>query len=196
MPLAFESLSHGRLAFGFFNIDSDMLLLDRYFFFAKDFCEHVGRTAEEAGNGPYRQNWTVYPIERPEDAGDLTAAIYGIYYQGFIGDLYRLYPFPQKPEDFKQSPQGHGTQALVRRLIEKYTQGKDIPFTVSEGGAEVGVGDYRFGKEQFHALLNYVWQGGYPRWRDDIRPEYVLEMRRKIEQSAHPIFENVQLDRP
>ena len=29
MPLAFESLSHGTIAFGFFNIDSDMLLLEK-----------------------------------------------------------------------------------------------------------------------------------------------------------------------
>jgi hypothetical protein len=35
MPLAFESLSHGTIAFGFFNIESDMLLLDRYFLFAE-----------------------------------------------------------------------------------------------------------------------------------------------------------------
>jgi hypothetical protein len=34
MPLAFESLSHGIIAFGFFNIESDMLILDRYFLFA------------------------------------------------------------------------------------------------------------------------------------------------------------------
>ena len=34
MPLAFESLSHGTIAFGFFNIESDMLILDRYFLFA------------------------------------------------------------------------------------------------------------------------------------------------------------------
>jgi hypothetical protein len=31
MPLAFQSLSHGTITFGFFNIESDMLLLDRYF---------------------------------------------------------------------------------------------------------------------------------------------------------------------
>jgi hypothetical protein len=33
MPLTFESISHGTIAFGFFNIDSDMLLLEKYFFF-------------------------------------------------------------------------------------------------------------------------------------------------------------------
>jgi hypothetical protein len=36
MPLAFESESHGTIAFGFFNIESDVLLLDRYFFFTTD----------------------------------------------------------------------------------------------------------------------------------------------------------------
>jgi hypothetical protein len=29
MPLAFESINHGTIAFGFFNIESDMLLLDK-----------------------------------------------------------------------------------------------------------------------------------------------------------------------
>jgi len=38
MPLTFESLSHGTIAFGFFNIESDMLLCDRYFLFADDLC--------------------------------------------------------------------------------------------------------------------------------------------------------------
>lgn len=33
MPLSFESRSHGPVAFGFFNIESDMLLLERTFFF-------------------------------------------------------------------------------------------------------------------------------------------------------------------
>ncbi|MGD2186296.1 MAG: hypothetical protein PVI71_09215 [Desulfobacterales bacterium] len=32
MPLAFESLSHGSIAFGFFNIETDMLLLENYFY--------------------------------------------------------------------------------------------------------------------------------------------------------------------
>jgi hypothetical protein len=41
MPLLFKSVSHGDLAFGFFNIETDMLLLNGYFFFASDFCRHV-----------------------------------------------------------------------------------------------------------------------------------------------------------
>lgn len=34
MPLAFQSLNRGRAAFGFFNIETDMLLLDNHFMFA------------------------------------------------------------------------------------------------------------------------------------------------------------------
>ncbi|MEJ2023744.1 MAG: hypothetical protein P8Y00_01760, partial [Deltaproteobacteria bacterium] len=47
MPLAFESLSHGTGAFGFFNIASDMLLLEHYFFFAEDFCAWIVDMAEK-----------------------------------------------------------------------------------------------------------------------------------------------------
>jgi len=45
MPLAFESISHGTIAFGFFNIDSDMLLLDRYFIFSTLFCGNIDEIA-------------------------------------------------------------------------------------------------------------------------------------------------------
>ncbi len=34
MPISFPSKSHGQIPIGFFNIETDMLLLDRYFFFS------------------------------------------------------------------------------------------------------------------------------------------------------------------
>jgi hypothetical protein len=37
VPLEFESINHGRIAFGLFNIETDMILLNHYFLFAKDF---------------------------------------------------------------------------------------------------------------------------------------------------------------
>jgi hypothetical protein len=76
MPLDFESLSHGTVAFGFFNIESDLLLLERSFFFASEFCE----------------------------------------------------------------------------------------------------------------LVDYVWRGGYPRWEDEVRPDYVLAMAQAVQASRHPYF--------
>ncbi len=51
MPLAFDSLSHGIVAFGFFNIESDMLILEQYFFFATEFCDYITRIAEQDEDG-------------------------------------------------------------------------------------------------------------------------------------------------
>ena len=85
MPLVFESLSHGTIAFGFFNIDSDMLLLEQYFLFGSEFS-----------------------------------------------------------------------------------------------------------RKTFQELITYVWRGGYPRWRDGIRPDYVLDMKSKIEAHRRGLFEKIQ----
>jgi len=49
MPLASKSLNFGSIALGFFNIESDMLLLERYFFFASDFCETIDELADRCG---------------------------------------------------------------------------------------------------------------------------------------------------
>jgi len=37
MPISFPSKSHGQIPIGFFNIETGMLLMDRYFFFSTDF---------------------------------------------------------------------------------------------------------------------------------------------------------------
>ena len=62
MPLAFESLSHGTIAFGFFNIDSDMLLLEKYFLFATDFCRQILDLAENIHKNRFVSKWQVYFI--------------------------------------------------------------------------------------------------------------------------------------
>ncbi len=46
MPLLFQSLSHGEIPFGFFNIETDMILLNNYFIFASDMADNVIRLAE------------------------------------------------------------------------------------------------------------------------------------------------------
>ena len=99
MPLAFESLSHGSIAFGFFNIESDMLLCDRYFLFADEFCKYVEDIAENAGRQTYQTTWKVQIIQTADAIGDLMGAIRGIRYTGFIGALYRCFPFPPEAEN-------------------------------------------------------------------------------------------------
>jgi hypothetical protein len=191
MPLAFESLSHGTIAFGFFNIESDMLLLDRYFIFAEDFCSYTGKIAKNGGDHPYNACWPIQFIEAVEDIGDLMGAIHGVRFSGFIGELYRRFPFPRRKEDFKQNPKGSQTRSLVSGIIEKFAQPREISVAISPERGEVEIGVYRFKRVQFQELIKYVWRGGYPRWKDEIRPGYVAVMRNNISQNRTGIFEGI-----
>lgn len=193
MPLAFESASHGTVAFGFFNIESDMLLLERCFFFADEFCEKVAaltRSDEPDVEIP----WQVHYIARAEDVGDLIGAIRGTSFTGFIGETYRRYPFPQQPEDFKQNPEGFETQAAFAEMVGKYAQMREISLVARSVKQVISIGDYIFTRRWFQELVKYVWLGGMPRWRDDVGPSYVLDMKRAVEQSTHWAFEGIELE--
>ena len=196
MPLAFESLSHGTIAFGFFNIESDMLLLDRYFIFAEDFCSDAVKIAKNGGDQPYSACWPIQFIEAVEDIGDLMGAIDGVRFSGFIGELYRRFPFPQRNENFKQNPKGCQTRSLVSGIIAKYAQPRDISVAISPEGGEIDIGVYRFNRVQFQELIKYVWRGGHPRWKDEIRPGYVREMKDIILQNRRGIFRGMVLKDP
>lgn len=195
MPLAFNSISHGTVAFGFFNIESDMLLLDRYFFFADDFCETISRIA---GNGPdyyiSEARWEGYEISDPEDMGDLMAAIHGIYYTGFIGDVYRKFPFPETQKGFKQKPYGSRNREIMEALISKYAEAGRIDLIIDRENMNVSIGACRFDRASFHELIKYVWRGGYPRWEKEIRPDYVTAMKDRIIGSNDGLFKDISFD--
>ena len=194
MPLAFESLSHGTIAFGFFNIDSDMLLLEKYFLFGSEFCRHIGEMAENCDEDQFESSWPVYRIEDRAQVGDLMGAIHGLRFTGFIGELYRRFPFPKKSEAFKQKPEGYQSQALVRDLISNYAGQILLRVDANSRALEVDIGEYKFNRKTFQELVTYVWRGGYPRWRDGIRPDYVLDMKAKIASHPRKLFENIQFD--
>jgi len=191
MPLAFESLSHGTVAFGFFNIESDMLLLDRCFFFADDFCDLVVAMAESS-QAPAAQ-LPAYVFDDPRDIGDLMGAIHGMRYTGFIGAVYRRFPFPEEPSGFRQNPEGWRTRAVMAELIAGRARRAALRIAVSPEPAEVAFGDYRFDRTGFQALLDYVWRGGYPRWRDGVRPACVLEMTAAARASSGILFKGLSL---
>ena len=192
MPLAFESLSHGTIAFGFFNIESDMLLFDHYFLFAEAFCRYITDMAATNGDQNHQATWQVWFIEAAEDIGDLMGAIHGLRYTGFIGELYRQYPFPLQPDEFKQNPDGYRTQDSVRKIISRYASQIEIPVAIEPEQMETAIGSYCFNRGQFQELLKYVWRGGYPRWKEDVRPGYVLNMHRKILSNPVGIFEQIE----
>jgi len=193
MPLAFSTLNHGTIAFGFFNIDTDLLLLEHYFLFGGDFCSYVTLIAGQSEKGSFETSWDVYSIDRREDIGDLMAAIHGIRFTGFIGEVYRRFPFPRKEEDFKQKPEGYkNTEALEKMICKDGTKRKIL----IRGDAEnetVAVAEYLFPKGVFHQLIEYVWLGGYPRWRDGVRPDYVLEMKKTLERATGWLLRGLDL---
>ena len=193
MPLAFESLSHGTIAFGFFNIESDMLLLDRFFFFSTAFCAYIDDISPCAPHESKQSHWDVYHIPDPEQIGDFMGAMHGVRFTGFLGELYRRYPFPREESEFKQKPEGVRTQHIVETMINKYAKRSQVPFTMDELQTEVAIGPYRFSRGSFQELIRYVWQGGYPRWKDEQRPDYVLAMKERIDQSRCSLFQGLNL---
>jgi len=190
MPLTFDSISHGTIAFGFFNIDSDMLLLDQYFFFSTEFCENISKITERK-NEDLNIYLQAYQISSPEDIGDLMGAIHGIHYKGFIGEVYARFPFPKKPEEFKQRSDGTKNRTVVEDIITKYADPAQISITVDEQRQEIDIGVYRFSRNSFQELIKYVCLGGYPRWEDGVKPDYVLDMKEKIEQNHRGLFEGI-----
>ncbi len=190
MPLAFESISHGPIAFGFFNIETDLLLLENRFFFASDFCREMVHLALLTPELPPTVTWEGYEIP-PRDIGDLHGAIAGTRLTGFIGEVYREFPFPTLPEAFKQNPDGFLTRPLVEEHIHRYGVKNPVTLVTDIDKKQVEIGNYHFTYEGFRALLRYVWRGGYPRWKDERRPPYVLKMKEAISASSQEFFRNL-----
>jgi len=174
MPIAFDSKSHGKVVFGFYNIETDSLLLNELFFFSTDFCDAVRKICNPMTN-------TTVPghsFLNQEDIGDFTGAMHGVHYTGYMGELYQEWPFPSKPEDFRQKLDGTKNRAKVQAILTKHAPKMDIELGRSENH-DVQIGQYTFNKEQFIALLHYVRRGGMPTWQgfeEGKRPPYVTEM--------------------
>lgn len=189
MPLLFQSLSHGEIPFGFFNIETDMILLQNYFFFASDMAENVIKLAQNKGESQ-EQAWSVYILEEGQ-IGNLMSAISGVVFQGFIGEVYTHFPFPHEPEKFKQNPEGYRTRELIEEIVNRYTGSSEISISIDEKKKSIRIGECQFSRLGFHALLGYLWVGGYPRWKDGIRPPYILSMRKAVEGSLSPLLRNI-----
>ncbi len=175
MPLAFASLSHGTVAFGFFNIETDMLLLDRVFFFARDFCEAVVSVAG-AGATTARAGFEGFRIEQKRDVGDLHGAIAGVDLSGFIGATYALRPFPTREQDFRQNPEPGLSCDEVTSMIARFGRKETLELSRDEEGRIFTLAGIRFDRQGFFGLVSYVDRGGWPRWRDETRPSYVKAM--------------------
>jgi len=183
MPISFTSKSHGEIPIGFFNIETDMLLMDRYFFFSTDFCEWVIEwgDADELSH----DEKTVYAIRDKNMIGDLAGAIYGFEFTGFIGEMYKLFPFPESRSGFKQKPYGTQNRTTVETAIQPFAVQLKIPIVFSRGSRTIGFGDYLFSAEVFNEIIKYVEVGGMPRWLNGQPPDYVSRMTARLEETHH-----------
>lgn len=194
MPLAFKSLSHGEVAFGFFNIETDMLLLDRHFFFASDFCEAIDTLAASAGDTSATVKVNAAYTLDPASIGNLMGAIHGYNFTGFTGEVYKRFPFPANQDKFHQQPEGNQAREIIEIIIRKYAAAHPITVTSDSRQDKAAIGGYVFDRREFHRLVLYVWVGGYPRWRDGIRPDYVTRMKHAIESSHSTFFRDFNFE--
>lgn len=171
MPLAFSSASHGTVAFGFFNIETDMLLLQHLFFFADRFCQAVVDVTSQKEAA--FEGWS---IQEQTKVGNLHGAIGGFDLSGFIGATYRAYPFPSSEAGFKQNPLGQETQEQITQMIEPFGKPQTIEMRWDRTNAHVLIDEFSFTQSELRELVMYVERGGYPRWKDEERPEYVQVM--------------------
>jgi len=183
MPLAFPSKSHATIVFGFFNIESDMLLLNGYFFFADRFCRAVGELAQGSCAAAFETFLPGWLIDDPSKVGKINAAIQGVDLSGFIGASYRKFPFPKEPQGFKQKPYGAENQAIFSELIEGFGRPQSIRLGWQAADQTVSLAEIVFEREDFRQLIGYVDRGGYPRWENEVRPVYVVELMEKLSAS-------------
>lgn len=189
MPLGHRSLSHGVVAFGFFNVDTDCLLLNNVFFFASDFCAWVQRWATEGP--PQEERVPVYVIHNQSDIGNLHWSIQGHDHHGFIPHVHRIYPFPAAPEDFKQKPEGWQVRDVIEPILREYASLEDMVVRFDEAKGLIHLGEFIFDRSGFRELLDYVWRGGMPMWRANERPQYVLDMIEAVRTSPYWPFQGM-----
>ena len=194
MPLPFASDSHGSVAFGFFHIESDMLLLERLFFFAGDLCALWQRLADWPADQDFQEDLPGLVIEDRQRLGDLHGAIAGRDLGGFLGALYGRWPFPESPRDFVQKTQGAASRQTVVDQIRRFAKTLAIPAVAKPGPGLFSLGDYVFSRQGLLALVDYVWRGGMPGWQGGRRPAYVLETARALEHGASPWFAGLDWD--
>ena len=81
----------------------------------------------------------------------------------------------------------------MKEIIQEYTGKTSIPFVIDQKVDQITIGEYLFSKVSFHELIKYIWLGGFPRWKENLRPDYVSAMKKIIGQFKNPIFEGLTL---
>ena len=167
MPLLFNSLSHGAVSFGFYNIETDGLLLGQHFFFCTDFCTAIKALFEKPLDEAVNTAFSGHVFHDPQRIGDLKEAIIdGSSHTGFFGELYSMWPFSKAPGAFRQKLHCFENREQTLALLESMAASIEIQMKRKPNFQRVAIGSYHFSRGEFVRLLQYVVRGGYPTWED------------------------------
>jgi hypothetical protein len=190
MPLAFQSLNRGTVAFGFFHIETDLVLLERRVFWCRQLCELF---SDLAATGPDRELWARLPGWEPAKLGDLHGAIAGVSHAGLIGELYRRWPFPADPAGFRQRAAGAAPREEVEAILAAHGRPVEWEVVAPRGGEALEVDGTAFDAAGVRALAAYVWRGGMPGWQEGRRPDYLWEAAEAWRAAANPLLAGLEL---
>lgn len=191
MPLAFDTLSHGSVAVGFCNVETDLLVLHHYVVFASDFCRWL--VAWGTGPDSFTEKRPLWVVDNATAWGDLHAAIAGVESGGLMGALYGRWPFPSDPRDFRQKRNGYENRSQAEALLQPFARHAVVTLTVDRAGQVVAIGPCRFAAAAFRRVVSYLWRGGMPTWDSGGRPAYVEALGETVGRSGHWLFEGVRL---
>jgi hypothetical protein len=194
MPLGFHSLSHGLIAFGFFNIETDLLLMHQHVYWCRDFCELISDLAKTQPDRLFQARLKSWFIYDPADLGDLHGSIAGRTHYGLIGEIYRRWPFPEDMADFNQKPAGAAPKVEVMEIVERFGQARELEVSADAEKALLSLGEYQFNPNGSRALGDYVWRGGMPGWLGGERPDYLWEAAAGWREAVSPFVAGLPLD--
>ena len=76
----------------------------------------------------------------------------------------------------------------VEVIIKKFGKKQKVKINISENDKTITIGEYKFNSEQFHEVIAYIWRGGMPQWKNEVRPGYVNDMMKAVLSSQHWLF--------
>jgi hypothetical protein len=194
MPLGFHCLSHGAIAFGFFNIETDLLLMHQHVFWCRDFCVLVSDLAKTEPRKWFQARLNAWFLPSQADLGDLHGSIAGRTHYGLIGETYRLWPFPRDLADFHQKSVGAAAKKEVQEMVDRFGQPQELEVVADAENVVLSLGEYQFNPTGVRALADYVWRGGMPGWLGGERPDYLWEAASVWRQAVSPFVAGLPLD--
>ena len=90
---------------------------------------------------------------------------------GFIGEVYRQFPFSDGPRRFQTKPEGFPDPFAPGTILTDYGQAEEIPVRFRRKENEVAIGEYRFDQENFQELIFYMGKAAIPNGVTDANPD-------------------------